>query len=347
MAQPFASLYRGGFIAAGQGQQGFEFACAQIGPKGVRIGDHANHGSHGLLISQIGLVQHGQQINALFVVQIRQIQHRFAPDVGHAIVVKVQVVNRVDLGHARHQHPAGIDTQMFVISNVDLKTVLVNAVQGPLVILRGGTGEIPVHEYMVWTFAQKAPMHHAAGIDKMALHIGRTGRFFQVERGRRKAGQGIQSPALQQFGQSALQGHFEAGMRAKTGEATLVFRVQQSHIHHRVLASQGGVFDPNAESCGTQCGNPSGHARKTLNHRLRYIRQAKTFTDDPALDVACKNFSQGLRACLGRRIAGRHAVAHIQIVKNIDRHIDRFPVTLARIGNGANPTLFVARVEID
>ena len=81
-------------------------------------------------------------------------------------------------------------------------------------------------------------MNHTAGIDKMDLDIGRTGCFFQIKGGRRETRQRIERPALQQFSQGTLQGHFKTGVSAKAGKATLVFGMKQGHVHHRILAAQ-------------------------------------------------------------------------------------------------------------
>ena len=299
------------------------------------------------MIGQTGLVQSCQQVGTFFVVQVGQVQHGFAPRVDDAVVLKVQVVHRVNLRHARHQHATSVNAQMLKIGNVDLKTILVNAVQRPSIVLRRGAGEIPIGKHIVGAFAQKMPVNHATGVDKMNLDIRRAGRLLQIKARRRKARQRIQRPALQQLGQGALQGHLKTRMRAKTGKATLVFGMQQGHVHDRVLPAQRCVFDQDAKSGGAQGGDTGRDARVSLKHRFRHIGQADALADDLAFDVALKNLRQRLGARLGCGIACRHAVAHIQVAHDVDRNIGCRAVALAGVRHGANAPPFVARIELD
>ena len=145
---------------------------------------------------------------------------------------------------------------------------------------------------MVGLVAEELPVDDAAGVDEVNFDIGRTGDFFQIQARGGEAPQRVERPALQQFGQCALQGNLETRVGTKAGEATLVLRVQQGHVHHRVLAAQRGVLDQDAEAGRAQRGNAGGNARVAGDHGLGHVGQADAFADDAALDVALENFGQ-------------------------------------------------------
>ncbi len=179
----------------------------------------------------------------------------------------------------------------------------------------------------------------------MDFNVGGAGHFFEVKTRHRETAQRIQRAALQQFGQGALQRNLKAGMGTKAGKATLVFRIEQGDVHHRVLATQGGVFHQNTKTGVAQGVDASGNAGVAGNHGFWHVGQANAFTDDAAFDVTLENLRQGLRAGLGLGVAGRHAVAHIQITDDVDREIGHHAVAFAHIGNGADAALGVAGVE--
>ena len=181
----------------------------------------------------------------------------------------------------------------------------------------------------------------------MDLDIGRTRDLFQIQARGGESPQRVERPALQQFGQCALQGNLETRVGTKAGEATLVLRVQQGDVHHRVLAAQRGVLDQDAEARRAQRRDAGRNARVAGDHGFGHVGQADAFADDAALDVSLENFRQGLRARLVRGVAGRHAIAHIQVADDVDREIRDDAIALAHVGNGADAPLGVAGVELD
>ena len=199
---------------------------------------------------------------------------------------------------------------------------------------------------MVWNFAQELPVEDPAGIHKMDFDVGGAGRFFQIKGGRGKAPQGVECAPLQQLGQRAFKRHLKPWVRPKAGKAALIFGMQQGHVHHGVLAAQRRVFHQNTKTSGTQSRNAGGNAWVALNHRLRHIGQTNTFADDFGFHMALKNLRQGLRARLKRGIARGHAVTHIQVANEVDGHVGGLAIALAHIGNGANATVHMARVEV-
>ena len=112
-------------------------------------------------------------------------------------------------------------------------------------------------------------------------------------------------------------------MGTEAGEAALVFRVQQGDVHHRVFAAERGVLDQDTESGFAQATDAGGNARIAGDDLFRHVGQAKPFADDAELDVALEDFRQGLGARLHLGIAGRHAVADIQVADDVDREPHR------------------------
>ena len=152
---------------------------------------------------------------------------------------------------------------------------------------------------------------------------------------------------MQQFGQGAFEGDFKARVGAEAGENALVLRVEHGHAHDRVLTAERGILDQYAEAGVAQALDAGGDGRVAGNDFFRYVGQAKAFGDDLELDVAFEDFRQRLGAGLGLRVAGRHAVADVEVADDVDRHEDLGAVTLAHVGNGANATVEVAGVDID
>ena len=123
----------------------------------------------------------------------------------------------------------------------------------------------------------------------MNFDIGRAGNFFHVKARGGESTQFIQSAALQQFCQRPLQRHLQPWVRAKTGKAALILRIQQSHVHHRKLPAQRGIFHHNAKACIAQTLDTSSDARIARNHFGWHIGQAQPFADDAEFDIALKN----------------------------------------------------------
>jgi hypothetical protein len=134
---------------------------------------------------------------------------------------------------------------------------------------------------------------------------------------------------------------------AEAGEAALVAGVQQGDVHHRVFAAERGILDQDAEAGVAQAADAGGDARVAGDDMLRHVRQAESFADDAELDVALEDFRQGLGARLHLGVAGRHAVADVEVADDVDREPDRRAVAQALVGQGADAAFGVAGVEVD
>ena len=62
---------------------------------------------HRFFIGEIEFVENVEQLAAVFVVQFGQIQNGRANDRAAAVIFPFEVVDRINLGHARHQDTAG------------------------------------------------------------------------------------------------------------------------------------------------------------------------------------------------------------------------------------------------
>ena len=107
-------------------------------------------------------------------------------------------------------------------------------------------------------------------------------------------------------------------MRTKTGEATLVFRVQQGDAHHRIFTAQRRIFHQDAIARRAQTLDACRDAWVTRDDFFWHIGQTDAVTDDAVLDIAFIDLGECLRARLLQRIASGHAVAHVQIADEID-----------------------------
>lgn len=132
-------------------------------------------------------------------------------------------------------------------------------------------------------------------------------------------------------------------MRAEACVAALVARVEQGDVHHRVRAVERGVAHEDAEAGSAQ----TGDARIAGDDGFRHFGQVQPLGDDAELDVALEDFRKRLRARFGGRVAGGHAVAHVQVADDVDREPDHRAVPLTRVGQGADAARGVARVEVD
>ena len=63
--------------------------------------------------------------------------------------------------------------------------------------------------------------------------------------------------------------------------------------------------------------------------------------------MAFEDFRQRLGTGFGLRIAGRHAVADVEVADDIDRDEDLGAVALTYVGNGADAALVMAGVHVD
>ena len=145
-------------------------------------------------------------------------------------------------------------------------------------------------EFEIRLRAEEVPTDDAAGVDEVNFDIRRTGDFIEIKTGFRKAGERVERTALQQFREGALQCDLEARVGAEAGEATLILRMQQGHVHDRVTAAERSILNQYSETGGAQRADAGGNAWITIDDFLRHIGQAKAFTDDTEFDMSFKNF---------------------------------------------------------
>ena len=196
MANPVAAFQRGFSVANGECQQRLELAHTQVGPEGIGVCRHANQQRQRTHIREPGFVQGGEQIGALIIIQIGEIENGLAEVIGDTVVLMLQIVNGINLRHARHQDAATVDAQMREVGDVNVVIVLVNAIHGPGVVFGGGGAEVPVAEFIVRRVAEEVPVNDTARIDEVNFDVHRTRRFVEIKSGRRKARQRVQRTAL-------------------------------------------------------------------------------------------------------------------------------------------------------
>ena len=170
------------------------------------------------------------------------------------------------------------------------------------------------------------------------------GDFIHVETRLRKTLQRVQRTPLQQLGQRAFQRHLKARVRAKAGEAALIFRMQQRHVHHRITPTQRRIAHQNAKPRITQTLDARGNARIPRYHLIPHLGQAQPLADNAVFDVALENLRHGLTARLHHRGARRHAVAHIQVADDVDRDPRLRAIAQTRIRQRADAALHVTGI---
>ena len=290
LAHPGAAFFNRLVVTDRQRQQCLELAHAQVAPERVVARSQTDQRGHQALVGQARFVECVKQITALLLVKVAQVANRFAQGVGDAVVLPLQVFQRVNLGHAGHDDAAGIDAQVGEVGHIDVVAQGVDGILQPGVILRRAGAEVPVAKGEVAFGSKKVPTDDAAGIDEMDFQVGCAGHLVQIQTRGRKAAQRVQGAALQQFGERALQRHFQARVRAKTRKAALVVRVEQGHVHDRKLPAQRSVLDHNAKARRAQARNACGNAGVAVDHFLGYIGQAQAFAQDAELDMALEDF---------------------------------------------------------
>ena len=171
--------------------------------------------------------------------------------------------------------------------------------------------------------------------------------LLHVEPGFREAFERLQRPSLQEFGQCPFERDLEARVGAEARKAPLVLRVQQGHVHDRVAPAEGCVAHEDAEPGLAQSLDTGSDAGVARDYVVRHLRQAEAFADDAVLDMALEYFRQRLAAGFHHRVAGRHAITHIQVADDVHREPGLGAVMQARVGQGADAPADVARVQVD
>ena len=123
--------------------------------------------------------------------------------------------------------------------------------------------------------------------------------------------------------------------------------MQQRDVHDRVAPAERRIAHEYAKACFAQALNARGDTGITGDHVIRDFGQAQAFADNAALDVALEDFGQRLAACLHQRIAGGHAVAHVEIADDVDRDPGLRCVAQARVGQCADAAIDIAGVQVD
>ena len=347
LADPLAAFDDRIDVADHQREQGLELAHAQLGPERVLARRQADQRRHRALVGELAVGEGVEQVGALVVIEVGEVQHGLAQGVADAVVLELELVDRVDLGHARHQHAAGVDAERGEFGHIHVVTFGMQRIEQPGMVFGGGGAEVPVVEGEVGFGAEEVPGDDSARVHKVDLQVLRAGDLVEIEARLGEAAQRIQRAALQELGERALERDFEARMGAEAGEAALVLRVEQGDVHHRIPAAQRGVLHPDAKAGGTQPGDTGGDVRIARDDVVRHVGQAQAFGDDAVLDVTLENLRQRLRLRLVRTVAGRHAVADVEVGDDVDGEIHRRSVALAHIGDGADAALDIARVEVD
>ena len=64
------------------------------------------------MISEPGFVQCVEQVRAFVIIEISEIEHRFAKVVGDAVVLKIQIFDWINFRHAGYQNTAAVHAQV-------------------------------------------------------------------------------------------------------------------------------------------------------------------------------------------------------------------------------------------
>ena len=118
-------------------------------------------------------VQLIEQRHVLFRVPLqgRQRQDHF-PQVGtHGVVGQQQILDRIDVGHARHQDAAGVDAEVLVVGDVDRLLQLVEDADQVIELLLGGATEVPVGKFEVGLLLEQIPADETGGVNEVSFQV--------------------------------------------------------------------------------------------------------------------------------------------------------------------------------
>ena len=275
-----------------------------------------------------------------------QIKNVFPELQRHVGVVPHQVFYRVDLRVARHQDTAHRRTQIIEAGYVALLAHIREHLEQGGRFFFVGAGEIPLDKIVVGFGTEEAPGHHPAGVDKVLNVVVRLSHRHGVEGGGGQVVQALETAALQQFGQAALQRYVEAGVGAKGGKHAAGFRVHQGYAHHRELAAKGGILHQYRETLFFQGLDALNNPRVLGQHAIRHIRQGDFVFNDLFLHCPLEDLGQALHLRFLKRVAGAHAVAQIQVFDQVGGEVHGFPIGMTHVGNAADAPLRGAGVGV-
>ena len=261
-----------------------------------------------------------------------QVENVFPVIQRHVGVVPDQVFHRVHLGKVRHQDSAGRRAQLVVHRHVGFLFQIVENGKQSRRFFVIGSGKVPLAEIFIRCGTEEAPAHHAGGINKVLHEIVGLGDFLAVEGGRRDIVEALETAALQQLGEAALQCHLKTRVSTEGGKHPAGTRVHQRHAHHRELPTQGGILDQYREALFFQCLDAFHNLRVLGQHGLGYIRQGNLFFDDVFLHCPLEDFRQALHLGFGQGVARAHAVTEEQVFDQVGGEVHRLAIGVAHKG---------------
>ena len=180
----------------------------------------------------------------------------------------------------------------------------------------------------------------------MLDEVVRLGQRQAVEGRLRQVVEPFEAAALQQFGEAALQRHFQARVGAEGGEHAAGARVHQGHAHHREFTAERGILDQHREALFLQALNASDDTWVLGQHLLRHVRQAQLAFEDFAFHRPLENLRQALHLGLGQGVAGAHAVGEVQVLDQVGREVNRLAIAPTYERQRADAAQSVARVGV-
>ncbi len=75
----------------------------------------------------------------------------------HTVIREPQIFSWINIGHARHDNAASVDTQMLVIGNINFFIFLFEDSHQRGELFFRGAGEIPVHKRIIGILLEQVP----------------------------------------------------------------------------------------------------------------------------------------------------------------------------------------------
>ncbi len=335
-------------LACGQRQHGLELTNPQGMQSGALGGGDAEQLAHpGAFVVPL-FIQLVKQRHVLLCIplQRRQRKNSFPQVSPHGVVGQQQILGRIDVGHAGHQDAAGIDAQVLVVGDVDRLLQLVEDADQVIELFLRRAAKIPVGKLEVRILLEQIPADEAGRVDEVGLQVVVIRYLLVVKRRRYEHVQILETTPLQQLGDGALEGHFEARVGTEGGKAGTIAGVEQHHADDRITAAQWGIEAVDGEAFGLKGGDGGLDPWVTGDHLSRDLRQADGLGDDLVLHVTLEHLGERLGAGLCLGVAGTHAVGDIEVADDVHRDVDGLMVGLALERQGDDTALLVARLQI-
>ena len=325
----------------------FQLENRQLTPDGVLVELDADQRLDVHVLIKLALFETLAQVRQLLVIETMQIEDVLAVIQRHVGVVPHQVLDRIDLGIARHQDTAHRRAKILVHRHVGLLADLIEDAEQVGDFFFVAAGEVPLDELDVGLGAEEAPGDQTRGVDEVLDEVVRLGHGQRVEGRRHEVVETLEAAALHQLGQTALDGDFKARVGAEGGEDTAGLRVHQRDAGHRELTAQRGVLDQNREALGFQRLDAFDDFRVLGQHLLRHVRQGQFLLENLALHGTLEDLGQTLHLGFRQSIAGAHAVAEIQVLDQVGREVDRLTVRTASERQGHDATIRTPGIGVD